>query len=46
MKTRSRIPFGIALLIAVYLLAAVVEPCDGHSCPFGERVDMSALPTE
>ena len=30
---RARI--GLALLAVIYLLAAVVEPCDGHSCPQG-----------
>ena len=23
---------AIVIVIAVYLLAAIVEPCDGHSC--------------
>jgi hypothetical protein len=23
---------AVALIIVVYLLAALVEPCDGHSC--------------
>ena len=41
---RARIAF--ALLAALYLLAALVEPCDGHSCPPGERTNTSALPTD
>ena len=41
---RARI--GLALLAVIYLLAAFVEPCDGHSCPPSERVNTSALPTD
>ncbi len=41
---RARI--GLALLAVIYLLAAVIEPCDGHSCPPGERADTSSLPIE
>ena len=41
---RARIAF--VLLAVVYLLAAVIEPCDGHSCPPSERVDTSSLPSD
>jgi hypothetical protein len=31
--SRERPPYwAIAAIIALYLLAAAIEPCDGHSC--------------
>jgi len=30
---RKPTPWGLILaIIAIYVLAAIVEPCDGHSC--------------
>jgi hypothetical protein len=43
MRDRTRVAILSAALVAVYLLAALVEPCDGHSCPPGERASVSSL---
>jgi hypothetical protein len=43
MKDRTRFAILSAALVAIYLLAALVEPCDGHSCPPGGDASMSAL---
>jgi len=31
MKSKTQWPLAIGLIL-VYLLGAVIEPCDGHSC--------------
>jgi hypothetical protein len=43
MRDRTRFAILSAALVAVYLLAALIEPCDSHSCPPGERASMSSL---
>lgn len=43
MKDRTRVAILSAALVAIYLLAALIDPCDGHSCPPGERASTSAL---
>jgi hypothetical protein len=42
MKDRTRFAILAAALVAIYLLAALVEPCDG-GCPPGGDASMSAL---
>jgi hypothetical protein len=42
MKDRTRFLILSAALVAVYLLAALIDPCDG-ACPPGERASTSAL---
>jgi hypothetical protein len=42
MRDRTRFLILSAALVAVYLLAALIEPCDG-GCPPGERASMSSL---
>ena len=35
---RERAPWALLLvMLAVYLLAAWIEPCDGHSCTRAEQ---------
>jgi hypothetical protein len=43
MRDRTRFAILAAAIVAIYLLAALVEPCDGHSCPPGERASVSSL---
>jgi hypothetical protein len=43
MKDRTRVAILSAALVAVYLLAALVDPCDGHSCPPGGDASTSSL---
>ncbi len=42
MKDRTRFLILSAALVAVYLLAALIDPCD-RGCPPGERASMSSL---
>jgi len=42
MRDRTRFAILSAALVAVYLLAALIDPCDG-GCPPGERARMSSL---
>jgi hypothetical protein len=43
MSDRTRVAILFGVLVAIYLLAALIDPCDGHSCPPGERASMSSL---
>jgi hypothetical protein len=43
MRDRTRVAILFGVLVAIYLLAALIDPCDGHSCPPGERASVSAL---
>ncbi len=42
MKDRTRFAILSAALVAVYLLAALVDPCDG-GCPPGGDASVSSL---
>jgi hypothetical protein len=42
MKDRTRFAILSAALVAVYLLSALIDPCDG-GCPPSERASMSSL---
>jgi len=39
---RTRVAILFAALVAIYLLAALVDPCD-RACPPGERESTSVL---
>jgi hypothetical protein len=43
MRDRTRFAILSAALVAVYLLSALVDPCDGHSCPPGGGASTSSL---
>jgi hypothetical protein len=45
MRDRTRFAILSAAIVAIYLLAALVDPCDG-GCPPGERASTSALPAD
>lgn len=42
MRDRTRFAILFGAIVAVYLLAALIDPCDG-ACPPGERASMPAL---
>jgi hypothetical protein len=42
MRDRTRFAILSAALVAIYLLAALIDPCDG-GCPPGERASTSSL---
>jgi hypothetical protein len=42
MNDRTRFAILSAALVAIYLLAALVDPCDG-ACPPGERASVASL---
>jgi hypothetical protein len=42
MSDRTRFAILSAVLVAIYLLAALIDPCDG-GCPPGGDASMSAL---
>ena len=46
MTGRNRTLLLLAGIAALYFLAAWVDPCDGHSCPPGERVNAFTLRAE
>ena len=43
MKDRTRFAILFGALAAIYLLAALVDPCDGHSCPPSGDASVSSL---
>jgi hypothetical protein len=42
MNDRTRFAILSAALVAIYLLSALIDPCDG-ACPLGERASTSSL---
>lgn len=42
MRDRTRVAILFGVLVAIYLSAALVDPCDG-GCPPGERASTSPL---
>jgi hypothetical protein len=43
MSNRNRTLVLFAALAAIYLLSALIDPCDGHSCPQGGNDVASTL---